>query len=114
MDKMRRVVDDAENAIREYRAKMRKMEEDMIYYKDRYTQNEEEMNQIKVDMQQVLQYKTDLEIMVEEQTQSITASSRRLLALEENIRYKDDELDKKEGVLRRTQESSAELKKKLM
>jgi len=36
------------------------------------------------------------------------------LSLEENIRFKDEEIDKKEGVLRRTQESAAELKKKLM
>jgi len=52
--------------------------------------------------------------MVEEQTQNITASSRRILALEENLRFKDEELDKKEGVLRRATESAAELKKKLM
>lgn len=32
----------AENAIREYRAKMRKMEEDVSAYEERYAQNEEE------------------------------------------------------------------------
>jgi capsule polysaccharide export protein KpsE/RkpR len=33
-------VEEAENAIREYRAKMRKMDEDMQAYEERYNQNE--------------------------------------------------------------------------
>jgi len=41
---MRSAVDDAENAIREYRAKMQKMEDEVTYYKERDTQFEEEMN----------------------------------------------------------------------
>ena len=59
-------MDEAENAIREYRAKMRKMEEDCKTYDDRYNQNEEETAQIKQDMQQLLGYKNELEILIEE------------------------------------------------
>lgn len=59
-------MDEAESAIREYRSKMHKMDEDVAAYQERYNQNEEESAQIKQDMQQVLSYKNDLEILVEE------------------------------------------------
>jgi len=61
-------VDQAETAIREYRAKMRKMEEDMQGYEERYGQNEEEVTTMKQDMQSLLGYKNELELLVEEQS----------------------------------------------
>lgn len=41
-------------------------------------------------------------------------SGKRLGGLEESLRYKDEELENKEGVLRRLNESTAETKKKLL
>ena len=93
---------------------MRKMEEDMQGYEERYGQNEEEVTTMKQDMQSLLGYKNELELLVEEQSQNISVTSKRIVASEESLRYKENELDQKEGVLRRTIESSAEMKKKLM
>lgn len=45
---------------------MRKMEEDVSAYEERYTQNEEEAAQIKADMQQMLGYKNELELLIDE------------------------------------------------
>lgn len=59
-------MEEAENAIREYRAKMRNMEEEVSEYKERYNQNEEEMEQIKSDMQKIVNYKNELEVLVDE------------------------------------------------
>ena len=41
-------------------------------------------------------------------------SGKRLGGLEESLRFKDEELENKEGVLRRLNESAAETKKKLL
>jgi len=83
-------------------------------YEERYGQNEEEVTTMKQDMQSLLGYKNELELLVEEQSQNISVTSKRIVASEESLRYKENELDQKEGVLRRTIESSAEMKKKLM
>jgi len=72
------------------------------------------MRQIKEDMQQVLSYKNDLELLIEEQSQNIGVNSKRIVAMEDSLRFKDSEIDKKEAILRRTTESAAESKKKLM
>lgn len=93
---------------------MHKMDEEVSAYQERYNQNEEETSQIKQDMQQVLSYKNDLEILVEEQSQNISVTSKRVIAMEDTLRFKDSEIDKKESVLRRMTESAAETKKKLM
>lgn len=52
--------------------------------------------------------------MVEEQSQNITVTAKRHSGLEESLRFKDEELENKEGVIRRLNESSAETKKKLL
>ena len=83
-------------------------------YEERYGQNEEEVTAMKQDMQSLLGYKNELELLVEEQSQNISVTSKRIVAAEESLRYKENELDQKEGTLRRTVESSAEMKKKLM
>ena len=59
-------------------------------------------------------YKNDLEILVEEQTTNISVSSKRVISMEDSLRFKDDEIDKKDSVIRRMTESTAETKKKLM
>lgn len=65
-------------------------------------------------MQQILGYKNDLELLIEEQSQNISVTSKRVQAMEETLRFKDDENDKKDGIIRRMTESNAETKKKLM
>mmetsp|Transcript_17993 Transcript_17993/g.30632 ORF Transcript_17993/g.30632 Transcript_17993/m.30632 type:complete len:226 (-) Transcript_17993:145-822(-) len=69
---------------------------------------------MKEDMQAVLNYKADLEAMVEEQTRHITTASRKVLQLEEVMRTKDSDLEQKENALRRASESAADSKKKLV
>lgn len=65
-------------------------------------------------MQSLLGYKNELELLIEEQSQNISVTSKRIVASEESLKFKENELDQKEGLLRRTIESSAEMKKKLM
>jgi len=93
---------------------MRKMEGEIEAYQERYEQNEAETAQVKEDMQSILSYKNELEILVEEQSQNISVSGKRLQGVEESLRYKDEEIENKDGVLRRLNESAAETKKKLM
>ena len=69
---------------------------------------------MKQDMQQLLGYKNELELLIDEQSQNITVTSKRIVASEESLRFKENELDQKEGQLRRATESQAEMKKKLM
>ena len=47
---------------------MRQMEEETEAYKERYIQNEEETAQVKQDMQQIISYKNELEVLIDEQT----------------------------------------------
>ena len=53
-------------------------------------------------------------MLIEDQTQSITMSSKKILVLEDQNRSKDSELEEKEGALRRANESANESKKKLI
>ena len=69
------------------------MEEENLAYEERFTQNEEEIRQIKEDMQQVLSYKNDLELLIEEQSQNIGVNSKRIVAMEDSLRFKDSEID---------------------
>ena len=41
---------------------MRKMDEDMQAYEERYNQNEQEVDQIKEDMQSMISYKSETEV----------------------------------------------------
>lgn len=93
---------------------MRKMEGDLTAYQERYDQNEGEVAQIKEDMQELLSYKNDIEMVVEDQSQNITQMNKRILHLDEAIRNKDQQSEEKDGVVRRMTESTAETKKKLM
>ena len=87
-------VEEAENAIREYRAKMRKIEEEMQAYEDRYNQNEQEMEQMKQDMQAIVSYKNELEEIVDQQTSTLSQTSKRATAMEESLRFKEQEFEK--------------------
>ena len=65
-------------------------------------------------MQTIVSYKNELEVIVDQQTATLSQTSKRATAIEETIRVKEIELEKQEALLRRTTESSAETKKKLM
>ena len=45
----------------------------------RYEQNEVLVASVKKDFQQILNYKSDLEMLIEEQTQSLESKNQRLL-----------------------------------
>ena len=68
---------------------MRKMEEEMQAYEDRYNQNEQEMEQMKQDMQAIVSYKNELEEIVDQQTSSLSQTSKRGTAMEESLRFKE-------------------------
>ena len=107
-------VEEAENAIRDYRAQMRKLEDEKVSYEERYNANEAEMAQMRDDMQTLVSYKNDLEVLVDEQTQNITMTSKRAHAMEEQLRNREADMNQLEATCRRASESAAESKKKLL
>ena len=93
---------------------MRKMEDEMRAYEERFAQSEEEVDQMKQDMQLVVSYKNELEEIVDQQTATLSQTSKRASAIEDQMRLKDADFEKQEAALRRANESNAETKKKLM
>jgi len=65
-------------------------------------------------MQQIISYKNELELLIDEQTSNISVSSKRVVTMEDALRTKDIEIEQKDGVIRRMTDSTAEIKKKLM
>ena len=73
----------------------------------------EECEQIKGDFLQIMNFKNELEILVEEQTQHIEMKNKKILTMDEALRFKDSELEKKDSLLRRMTPAMDEMKKKL-
>ena len=73
----------------------------------------DETEQIKGDFLQILNFKNELEILIEEQTQHIELKNKKLHMFEETLRFKDSEIEKKDSLLRRTAGGADEMKKKL-
>lgn len=73
----------------------------------------EELEQIKADFEAVINFKNELEVLIEEQTQHIDQKNKRLLAVEDTLRFREQELEKKEGLLRRMTHGADDTKKKL-
>ena len=65
-------------------------------------------------MSQLLGYKNELELLIDEQTSNISINTKKMVSMEDSLRFKDSEIDKKDGVIRRMTDSTAETKKKLM
>ena len=65
-------------------------------------------------MQTIVSYKNELEEIVDQQTATLSQTSKRANAIEETLKYKDAEIERQEAALRRANESGAETKKKLM
>ena len=110
---MLRQLREAEEAIKEYRARNSSLEQQYEEYQQQYGQMAEENEQMKSDMEAVLAYKAEIEGVVEEQTQNIEVKNKRLAMTEETLRYREQELDKKEALLRRVTQGADENKKKL-
>ena len=73
----------------------------------------DETEQIKGDFLQILNFKNELEVLIEEQTQHIELKNKKLHMFEETLRFKDSEIEKKDSLLRRTAGGADEMKKKL-
>ena len=73
----------------------------------------EETEQIKGDFLQIMNFKNELEVLIEEQSQHIEMKNKKLHMLEETLRYKEAELEKKDSLLRRMTLGADEMKKKL-
>ena len=93
---------------------MRDIDQENQHYKERYDQNEEEMLQMKQDMQSIIGYKNELEVLIDDQTANIAVSSKKTQTLEDTLRRKEQDNDKRDSILRRMEETLAETKKKLM
>lgn len=68
---------------------------------------------MKVDFEAVLNFKNELEVLIEEQTQHIEAKNKRMLMVEDTLRFKETELEKKESLLRRMTQGADDTKKRL-
>ena len=55
------------------------------------------MASVKKDLQQILNYKSDLEVLIEDQTQHLESKNQRLYQLEEQRAHKDTEIENLEG-----------------
>jgi cysteinyl-tRNA synthetase len=73
----------------------------------------EETQHIKGDFLQILNFKNELEVLIEEQTQHIELKNKKLHVFEETLRFKDTELEKKDSLLRRMSGGADDMKKKL-
>ena len=73
----------------------------------------EECEQIKGDFLQILNFKNELEVLIEEQTQHIDIKNKKLHMLEETLRFKESELEKKDSLLRRMSTGTDDMKKRL-
>ncbi len=96
---------EAEDVVREYQGRgvnAQRMQEAL-----------DETEQIKGDFLQILNFKNELEILIEEQTQHIELKNKKLHMFEETLRFKDSEIEKKDSLLRRTAGGADEMKKKL-
>lgn len=104
---------EAEEAVREYRGRIAAIQERMESEDARTQQALEENEQIKGDFLQILNFKNELEVLIEEQTSHIEIKTKRLHALEETLRFKEGELEKKDSLLRRMSGGADDMKKKL-
>lgn len=104
---------DAEDAVREYRGKLAGMQENVDVNNQRTQVALEENEQIKGDFLQILNFKNELEVLIEEQTQHIEMKNKKLHMLDETLRFKESELEKKDSLLRRMSGGADDMKKKL-
>lgn len=104
---------ESEDAARDYRAKFAGMQEGTQSNTQRCQEALEECEQIKGDFLQILNFKNELEVLIEEQTQHIDIKNKKLHMLEETLRFKESELEKKDSLLRRMSTGTDDMKRRL-
>ncbi len=62
---------------------------------------------------QIMNFKNELEVLIEEQTQHIEVKNKKLAMFDETLRFRDQELEKKDQLLRRMTSGADDMKKKL-
>ena len=80
----------------------------------RFEQNEALVQSVKQDFQQILNYKNDLDLLIEDQTQQLEAKNKKLFGYEDVEHRHAHELEQLEHKLRTTTQQSEESKKKLL
>ena len=70
-------IEQAEEAVRVYRDNLQQIEEQNQQYQLRYETQESVLIAIKQDLQQLLNYKNDLEVIVEQQTNAMEQKNRK-------------------------------------
>lgn len=77
------------------------MKKENTEYQQRADSSEAEMEAMKQDLQQVIIYKNEIEQLMEEQTQIIENNNRKIFMIEEAMRFKDGEIEKKDSMVKR-------------
>lgn len=72
------------------------------------------MSELKVDMQSLLNYKQDLENVVEEQTLMIEQRNKKFASVEEKLLGKEMQIEQAESAVRRMQQMNDESRKKIL
>lgn len=72
------------------------------------------MSELKVDMQSLLNYKQDLENVVEEQTLMIEQRNKKFASVEEQLLGKEMQIEQAESAVRRMQQMNDESRKKIL
>lgn len=113
-EKLQELLAEADNQLREVESKIGPLEQENEQMQQRFQQNELLVQSVKKDFQQILNYKNDLEVLIEDQTQHLESKNQRLYQLEEQRAHKDTEIENLEGQVRRQTALADENRKKLL
>ena len=105
---------EAEEAVKDYRNKQQDADYDVKQYEQKMHEMAQELDQLKTDFETILNFKNELETLIEEQTLNIDQKNKRMAMVEETLRFREQELEKKENLLRRMSAGADETKKKLV
>ena len=112
--KLQDLLKEADGQLTHVESRFNQLEQENLAMQQRYEQNELLVASVKKDFQQILNYKNDLEVLIEEQTQSLESKNQRLYQVEEQRNQKDGEIENLEAQLRRQTALADENRKKLL
>ena len=112
--KLQELLTEADNQLRQVEQRIGPLEQENEAMQQRFQQNEQLVASVKKDFQQILNYKSDLEVLIEDQTQHLESKNQRLYQLEEQRAHKDTEIESLEGQVRRQTALADENRKKLL
>ena len=81
--KLQDLLKEADEQLTHVEQRFSQVEQENQAMQQRYEQNELLVASVKKDFQQILNYKNDLEVLIEEQTQSLESKNQRLFQVEE-------------------------------